>query len=73
MIHHQTWGISSIGRAPALHAGGQEFESLILHQKERNLRFIVYGILKRWGSFNGKKEVRILGVNIVLNEYWRVG
>ena len=25
------WGISSVGRAPALHAGGQEFESLILH------------------------------------------
>ena len=28
-----TWGISSIGRAPALHAGGQEFESPILHHK----------------------------------------
>lgn len=26
------WGISSAGRAPALHAGGQEFESPILHQ-----------------------------------------
>ena len=24
-------GISSAGRAPALHAGGQEFESPILH------------------------------------------
>ena len=24
------WGISSAGRAPALHAGGQEFESPIL-------------------------------------------
>ena len=27
-----TWGCSSVGRAPALHAGGQEFESLHLHQ-----------------------------------------
>lgn len=27
------WGIGSAGRAPALHAGGQEFESPILHQK----------------------------------------
>ena len=27
----QEWGISSAGRAPALHAGGQEFESPILH------------------------------------------
>ena len=26
-----TWGISSVGRAPALQAGGQEFESLHLH------------------------------------------
>ena len=26
------WGISSAGRAPALHAGGQGFEPLILHQ-----------------------------------------
>ena len=29
------WGISSVGRAPALQAGGQEFESLILHTKRR--------------------------------------
>ena len=26
------WGFSSAGRAPALHAGGQEFESPNLHQ-----------------------------------------
>ncbi len=25
------WGISSFGRAPALHAGGERFESAILH------------------------------------------
>ena len=25
------WGLSSVGRAPALHAGGQEFESPRLH------------------------------------------
>ncbi len=27
----QMWGFSSAGRAPALHAGGQEFESPNLH------------------------------------------
>ena len=27
------WGISSVGRAPALHAGGQWFDPAILHQK----------------------------------------
>ena len=26
------WGYSSVGRAPALQAGGQGFESLYLHQ-----------------------------------------
>ena len=25
------WGISSAGRAPALHAGGQRFDPVILH------------------------------------------
>ena len=28
------WGFSSAGRAPALQAGGQGFDSLNLHQKE---------------------------------------
>ena len=28
-----SWGFSSVGRAPALHAGGQEFESPNLHHK----------------------------------------
>lgn len=27
------WGISSAGRAPALHAGGQEFDPPHLHQR----------------------------------------
>ena len=29
-----TWGCSSVGRAPALQAGGQEFESLHLHSSK---------------------------------------
>ena len=28
-----TWGCSSVGRAPALQAGGRGFESLHLHQR----------------------------------------
>ena len=28
------WGCSSVGRAPALQAGGQEFESLHLHSSQ---------------------------------------
>ncbi len=30
------WGFSSAGRAPALHAGGQEFESPNLHNKKQD-------------------------------------
>ena len=30
------WGCSSVGRAPALQAGGQEFESLHLHESRRD-------------------------------------
>ena len=54
------WGRSSVGRAPALQAGGQEFESLRLHwmetSKEKNpylenriLKIILkYQRLKSW-------------------------
>ena len=31
MIKYVSWGISSAGRAPALHAGGQRFDPAILH------------------------------------------
>ena len=30
-INRKEWGHSSVGRAPALQAGGQEFESPCLH------------------------------------------
>ncbi len=35
-IAETLWGFSSAGRAPALHAGGQEFESPNLHHKKPN-------------------------------------
>ena len=31
VVFEQLWGYSSVGRAPALQAGGQEFESPYLH------------------------------------------
>ena len=31
------WGVSSAGRAPALHAGGQEFDPPTLHQRRKLL------------------------------------
>ena len=32
------WGISSVGRAPAWHAGGQRFEPAMLHQGKLSYR-----------------------------------
>ncbi len=32
------WGLSSVGRAPALQAGGREFESLSLHDSNEASR-----------------------------------
>lgn len=66
------WGISSAGRAPALHAGGQEFESPILHHlkesSERTLFFIakiphckgLSGLILN-GEFIGEKFKAIFG------------
>ena len=31
LLRNLSWGYSSVGRAPALQAGGQGFESLYLH------------------------------------------
>ena len=45
------WGRSSVGRAPALQAGGQEFESLRLHSsvfyERRNPGVLLTGISER--------------------------
>ena len=41
------WGISSAGRAPALHAGGQRFDPAILHHNGFSLgllKFVVVNI-----------------------------
>ena len=35
------WGLSSVGRAPALQAGGREFESLSLHESNESGHFRV--------------------------------
>ena len=34
------WGCSSVGRAPALQAGGQEFESLHLHSPKGDITYV---------------------------------
>ena len=41
------WGYSSVGRAPALQAGGHEFESRYLHLTERSELFLENCTLKQ--------------------------
>jgi hypothetical protein len=36
----EMWGYSSVGRAPALQAGGHEFESHYLHQKVKTFKVL---------------------------------
>ena len=36
-MQKHTWGCSSVGRAPALQAGGQEFDSPHLHHEQLQL------------------------------------
>ena len=49
------WGCSSVGRAPALQAGGQEFESLHLHESNIILLFL-------------NLENRIQKINFLINQ-----
>ena len=54
------WGFSSAGRAPALHAGGQEFESPNLHHlKQRPILKSVFLFveLSIYNPFNGSKII----------------
>ena len=36
------WGCSSAGRAPALQAGGQEFNPPHLHQPDKKVRYLFF-------------------------------
>ena len=42
------WGCSSAGRAPALQAGGQEFESLHLHLVLKEMYIYISGTLSMY-------------------------
>ena len=50
------WGRSSVGRAPALQAGGQEFESLRLHCKISK-RFYIRNVINLSERFGLKSLV----------------
>ena len=48
------WGCSSVGRAPALQAGGHGFESHHLHQRRKRLRGTKgQGTVTEWAHSSG--------------------
>ena len=66
------WGISSVGRAPALQAGGHEFESRYLHSiignTENLLRKIIKCTLKiAYKKRNDKKNIKTSEVIVKTN------
>ena len=70
---NRIWGYSSVGRAPALQAGGQEFESLYLHwfKKLNQREFFENYTVKENGSFSEikqKKESSLLYIEIYAKE-----
>ena len=50
------WGCSSVGRAPALQAGGQEFESLRLHSVRKLTEISTLKTVYR-NDYNKRKNV----------------
>ena len=56
------WGCSSVGRAPALQAGGQEFESPHLHQFPYLDSF--YSLHRSWNSL--PKRIGFIGASWIV-------
>ena len=54
---YEVGGLAQLARAPALHAGGQRFESVILHLREKDRRS---QSLQRNLEFNAISEVAFL-------------
>ena len=66
------WGISSVGRAPALQAGGHEFESRYLHSIIGNTEELLWTIIKctlkiAYKKRNDKKNIKTSEVIVKTN------
>ena len=69
------WGCSSAGRAPALHAGGQEFDPLILHHGESQTEhwrwFFGHLQQSRWAKRQARKHLENWTMNNLLIIKWK--
>ena len=70
-----SWGYSSVGRAPALQAGGQEFESLHLHliiQKALNYhQYLENYTLKKIEDIDCQKTIKDINFTDLKNLFFR--
>ena len=70
-----TWGYSSVGRAPALQAGGQEFESPYLHliiQKALNYhQYLENYTLKKIEDIDCQKTIKDINFTDLKNLFFR--
>ena len=57
------WGISSVGRAPALQAGGQEFESPYLHHNDIFMKYHTHNnqVMKK-SIFDKSKDLKQIDI-----------
>ena len=71
-IENTIWGYSSVGRAPALQAGGHEFESRYLHLIIGNTEELLWKIIKctlkiAYKKRNDKKNIKTSEVIVKTN------
>ena len=70
-----SWGYSSVGRAPALQAGGQEFESPYLHliiQKALNYhKYLENYTLKKIEDIDCQKTIKDINFTDLKNLFFR--
>ena len=68
-----TWGYSSVGRAPALQAGGHEFESRYLHSIIGTTANLLWTVIKctlkiAYKKRNDKKNIKTSEVIVKTND-----
>ena len=79
LLDYQIWGVSSAGRAPALHAGGQEFDPPTLHQFEKFRQMKIWRFFYAFFSIGGSSgkvcefgsKIRLLWERIMMNFFFQ--
>ena len=68
-MHNFTWGYSSDGRAPALQAGGREFESHYLHSSKEKDKFLTCDDFTLCEMFTLCKQKNLDNYTLIIDSY----